>query len=619
MADSNPALLTYSYLGNPDPIQASADGSPAYASLTITVQNSTGSPIQCSSIAIGLVVGTNAKDFAANATGINTIAPTGWNAVVSGDSLLMTPVKPADGTLAKASVTFLFTGIQVNTQPGQASLPITEITVQDGVSTKGASALLVDKAPTQFTLGPLTVLSPQSTVVAGNAGVLQWAGGDASYSLTYDPGSGPVTVPDLQQIETFTTVPLEHLGLMGFTLNVSVPIPGTDQPLLLQRQASITVTAPLPVITSFTGTVQGGQADFTWTTENAVSCTLAGSAIQYGSGGSTGLVAIPMGTATLTAYNGDGVASAPAYLQPTWALASEIPVPVDQFEIAVGQDGTEIFVMGNWFGGSPGLLLVMSPDGGTIRQANLGQALNVALFSPDYTRLYIGMTNEIVAVDPVTLSIVATATVANQRELAISPDGTRLYASDFHGAQVSLIDTSTMTVAAQAPYLGANNMGGLAVGHDGLLLFGMDSDNAQCFVWNAETLAFIKTIGVDSAVQGIVASPTLPEVYLTTGPGNNLAVIDTSTLAVVAVIPAGPEPSDMAITSDGSRIFIGADNWQTPTFSIFDTARRVITQTTSVGDEPFIPVFSPADSRFYSTVFSDKMQRYDVSMLTPPG
>ncbi len=167
--------------------------------------------------------------------------------------------------------------------------------------------------------------------------------------------------------------------------------------------------------------------------------------------------------------------------------------------------------------------------------------------------------------------------VAGSRGLAMAPDGSKLYSGDPTTQLVSVIDTATSTVektiqmpqpASNIPYIKQ-----IVVAPDGdtiyvLGMVGISSQNS--FVWVVDVAA---------------ESP-----------------------AIVATITVGAQPQDLAITPDGSTLYVtnGANNANT--ISVIDTSTNTVTETLGPFDSgvsgeifknPYAIEVSPDGSTFY--------------------
>jgi hypothetical protein len=261
-------LLTYALLPFPNPLAASGP-----AQLTLVVSNSTAQFVTVTSIAVTLPIGTTAKTLTPSANGIGTVMPTTWNATQNGGIFTLTPSTPDAGKIGPNGLSFVFTGITDNDQPGTCTVTLTE---QASAPGKGpatrTTGIAVAKFPATFALSDLTVTPP--SVTAGGSAVLLWNGSPATYVMQYDPdgngtqsfpvgASGPYTAPNL----TATVV--------VFTLTATVTVPGQDAPLTIQRQAVVTVVSGSVQFSALPSIVgKNGVTRLTWTTSGTTSRTL---------------------------------------------------------------------------------------------------------------------------------------------------------------------------------------------------------------------------------------------------------------------------------------------------------------------------------------------------------
>ena len=124
--------------------------------------------------------------------------------------------------------------------------------------------ITVPKFPPQFTVSALTADPP--AVPSGGTTMLIWTGtppsatAPASYTISYNPGTGPVTEP-VGTTGPYTSVPLTQTPVVVFTLEVSITVAGQDAPLVVQRQATVQVDVPPPVIQQFSGEILSGAGE----------------------------------------------------------------------------------------------------------------------------------------------------------------------------------------------------------------------------------------------------------------------------------------------------------------------------------------------------------------------
>jgi hypothetical protein len=260
-------LLDYALLTAPTPLQAGGS-----AALTLVISNGGRQIVTVKSIVITLPIGTNAKDLTAS-TGFQSATSTGWNIAQNGGALTLTPT--GGGVVTADPVVVTIVNVAVNAQPGTTNLFIDETAVQGGASQTTSTSLPVAKFPAQFALSDL-VVTP--TVVAyGGAASVMWTGTKAeaaTYTLDWqDAPTHPVPVTNVGPY------PATNLTIFPavFTLTVSLTVPGQDQKVTVQRQATVTET-PSVSITRFASsrlTVGPGQTfDLSWEVQLATSLVL---------------------------------------------------------------------------------------------------------------------------------------------------------------------------------------------------------------------------------------------------------------------------------------------------------------------------------------------------------
>ena len=90
---------------------------------------------------------------------------------------------------------------------------------------------------------------------------------------------------------------------------------------------------------------------------------------------------------------------------------------------------------------------------------------------------------------------------------------------------------------------------------------------------------------------GTAVSPDGRELYVATGRGNKVAVIDTTKNEVVAMIPVGNRVWCIALSPDGSRLYTanGASN----DVSVIDLKERKELTRIKVGDGPWGVAIAP--------------------------
>jgi hypothetical protein len=231
-------LLTYTLLPYPDPLRPGKRD----ASLTFVITNGGREVVTVGSIAVALPVGTSAKTLTADPNSIGSQVPDGWNATRDGGIVTLTPKTPAAAKLGAHSLTVVLTGINVNAEPGSCRISITESASSPSKPTPATRTRTLElaKFPESFWLGDLRLSA--AVIRRGGSVAVAWAGSPATYQLEYDPDGGgtPTVVENVQSPYPATNLTAPSVV---FTLTASITVPGSDQPLVAQRQATVSVGA----------------------------------------------------------------------------------------------------------------------------------------------------------------------------------------------------------------------------------------------------------------------------------------------------------------------------------------------------------------------------------------
>ncbi|MFD7581669.1 WD40 repeat domain-containing protein [Kitasatospora sp. NPDC059817] len=308
-----------------------------------------------------------------------------------------------------------------------------------------------------------------------------------------------------------------------------------------------------------------------------------------------------------------------------------------------------------WLGtaASVGLLLTTGTGIATAQPATttapqvvpVGYAYPTTAVTPDGTKAYVGVTDDprgtpvVKVVDTRTGGITARLTLSTDANsfvgaLAMSPDGTRLYATV--GAQhLVTIDTDSDTVAADVLLPVQPHPDGYVDGSPSSLVVSPDGAGvylaqngprqrwgfqpARVLAYSTTAGAFTASVGVtDFSVGSIVLRPNGQDLYVTTGAGLvHLAATPTS-LTTVRTLTAGHGASGGAVLSpDGSTLY-GLGGYESD--YLVDTETDTVTENFhfAPGNTDLrYPVVSPDGSRLYfiskSTVF------VTPGGPTPPG
>ena len=218
-------------------------------------------------------------------------------------------------------------------------------------------------------------------------------------------------------------------------------------------------------------------------------------------------------------------------------------------------------------------------------------------------------------IDPSTNAVTNVVTVgANAQDVALSPDGARLYVTNSGSNGVSVIDVATNQIIGTAA--ASVSAMGIRLKPDGTRAYVTGSGSV--FVVDTATLGVIATIPVGSTPAGLDITPDGSHVYVANRGTDNVSVISTATNTVVATVVVGDLPTRVAMTPDGSRAYVS--NFQSNSVSVIDATTNTVIATVAVGTGPNGIGVTPDGTQVYVANFhSNTISRIDVATNTVLG
>jgi YVTN family beta-propeller protein len=211
--------------------------------------------------------------------------------------------------------------------------------------------------------------------------------------------------------------------------------------------------------------------------------------------------------------------------------------------------------------------------------------------------------------------------------VAFTPDGTRSYVTNFGGASVSVIDTTTIrpsVIATVTDPAFVRHPYGIAVNPNGTrayvvntgqgLVTGIDTDPTSPTYNTVVDLILVggtltcQEGGVRSC-PGVAFAPDGTRAYVTAPGSNSVFAIDADPTSptyrfVVANITVGNSPGGIAITPSGSQAYVTNAGAGSNNVSVIDTdptspTFHLVVATIPVGNAPWGVAFTPDGTRAY--------------------
>jgi YVTN family beta-propeller protein len=210
------------------------------------------------------------------------------------------------------------------------------------------------------------------------------------------------------------------------------------------------------------------------------------------------------------------------------------------------------------------------------------EAYRIVLNNTEDTAYLLGISNEIVTVD-MTKGVInkkipfADYPIHGARGLALNPDGTKLFVSDYHSMTVAVIDTATNAVSARIPVDSPPSE--IRLSSDGKRVYVLErSGGTFLSIFNAETYELLNRFywSVSHPLDFELSRDELT-IYFTDFDPNFLMVYSLQKDKIIKIIKTDLDPFNMVSSIDKRYIYI--TNFTSDSISIFDTQTNQIIDT----------------------------------------
>lgn len=209
--------------------------------------------------------------------------------------------------------------------------------------------------------------------------------------------------------------------------------------------------------------------------------------------------------------------------------------------VAVSPDGSRLYVTGFY---RSDLAVVNTASGEVTTRVEIGSGHMAVVVHPTADRVYVGDADSgnVSVVDSAGLTELTNinASGGSVNGLAISPDGSRLYASLPREDRVAVIDTAAEAEIDTVDV--GNNPLELAVDPAGALLYVSNHDDDTVSVIDTGSNTAVATIAVGTGPRGIDVHPAGTRAYVTSFGQDLVTVIDTASNTVINDIIVGDGP-----------------------------------------------------------------------------
>jgi YVTN family beta-propeller protein len=283
------------------------------------------------------------------------------------------------------------------------------------------------------------------------------------------------------------------------------------------------------------------------------------------------------------------------------SIVARIPIREPGKSLVTDVDGTQLFVV--HYDGS---VVVIDTRDYTAQTPWDGRASDVVI-SPDGRHLYAAhnqgaddrANGAVSMIDIACATAVATVPVNDVAALAISPDGSRLYAVSYDRGTYYQYPAGWLTIINTASHAVVETIAvgacpeTVTVSPDGVYLYLTHYDTCSVSAVNLTT-GSVTVIALRDAPLGVVFTPDSAHAYV--GNVHSLTVIDTTTNDAHD-IDTGDLPRGLQLSPDGKRAYV--TNLGVHALSVVDTIANSVATTVDVPGYPEVVAVSPDGERIY--------------------
>lgn len=197
------------------------------------------------------------------------------------------------------------------------------------------------------------------------------------------------------------------------------------------------------------------------------------------------------------------------------------------------------------------------------------------------TKAYVAYLSGVLVVDVATNTIDGSISAGFPQGLALSPDGSRLYAARSGPGTVVVLDTASRSVVTTITLASGSGPSGIVVSPDGNYVYVSNALTDTVSVIDTSTNSVVNTINVGDEPQGVAVTPGGDKLYVANALSDTVSVIDTGTQTVVSTIPVGDVPFAIAASPDGNSVYVG-NNGVSASVSVIDVSNDTVSGTISL-------------------------------------
>lgn len=228
-------------------------------------------------------------------------------------------------------------------------------------------------------------------------------------------------------------------------------------------------------------------------------------------------------------------------------------------------------------------------EGKLLRTLQSGSDPETFAITKDGTRMFISNEDAgmVTVLDIAAGTVIGTIKVGGEPEgVDLTPDGRYVYVTSEEDGNVAVIDTDSLAVAATIAVGPRPRSTGFLP--DGSRAYVSAENDGSVYIIDNVKRTLLRKLplsGKGAKPMGVEGSPDGRFVFVTTGRGRTLVILDAATNKEVGAVDVGERPWGLAVAPDGRTVFTA--NGQSNDVSFVDVERRAVTARVATGDRPW--------------------------------
>lgn len=194
------------------------------------------------------------------------------------------------------------------------------------------------------------------------------------------------------------------------------------------------------------------------------------------------------------------------------------------------------------------------------------------------------------------------------QQMAMAPDGARLYVTNRVSNSVTVVDTTSGTLRTSIPV--SFSPRAIVISPDGRHVYVAHDFTNSITLINTASESVTQTIPLSAPAWALALSPDGATLYATQGSTRKLLMIEAQTGLVRAQMPTGIAPVSLTVSANGETLYVidrpcDMDGCDPSTIAVIDARTSTVTRELTIGKAGKTATLSPDGLRLYAADLND--------------